>query len=72
MFYTLTIDGRDQIFEPHNNLDDAERFARDVASNGFNCTVMQVLSVVEAVEQPYQNPAQLRGVIPGRDFPATL
>ena len=71
MFYTLTIDGRDQILEPHDTLVDAERFAQDVAADGQNCTVLQVLSTVEAVEQP-ASLEEYYGLRPGVDFPATL
>lgn len=46
-----TIDGRDQLLEPHATLEDAERFARDVTSNNFNCTASRVIALYIAAKK---------------------
>lgn len=72
MFYTLTmIDGHPELVD-HETLADAELFAREVAEEGDDCTVLQVLSTMGAVEQPYQSLEEYYGVKAGVDFPATL
>lgn len=72
MFYTFNTNGQDQFIEPHETLADAEKFAKEVADEGSDCRILKLLSVVEAVEQPYQSLEEYYGVVPGRDFPGSL
>lgn len=51
MFYTLTFDDAGRILEDHETLAEAEAFAGDVAGEGYDCAVLQTLSVVAA--QPH-------------------
>lgn len=72
MYYTLTmIDGHPELVD-HPTLDEAETFAREVAQEGEDCTVLQVLSVVPGEYVAPVSLEKLYGLEPGRDFPATL
>lgn len=72
MYRTVSmLDGRPELVD-HKTLADAERYARIVASEGDDCTVLQVLHAERAVEDNHQTLEEYYGLIPGRDFPASL
>lgn len=62
----------DGLFVDHfQDVAEANRFARQVASEGFTAQVTEQRAMYEAEPEETETP-ESNGVVPGVDFPATL
>lgn len=70
-FYTMSIFDGCPEWESHATREEAEDFAREVAEEGHDCQVLQVISTQQGKESS-GSMEDILGLKAGVDFPATL